>query len=102
MIMSPPNCNMIMSPLLGRKGLELGHRKEVPHGRRGDVYDAGSDTLQSHSIPLGEEDGQQECSFSFEIVRASGEEDQEEGKGDGRIRSGSREEEGVAFSCVFS
>lgn len=93
---------MIMSPLLGRKGLELGHRKEVFHERRGDVYDARSDTLQSYLFRIGGEDGQQECSFGSEIDRASGEEDQEEGKGDGRIRSGSWEQGSVAFSCIFS
>ena len=102
MIMSPPNCNEIMSPLLGRKGLELGPRKEVPHERRCDIYDARSDTLQSHSIPLGEEDGHQGCGFGSEIVLAAGQEAQEEGEGDGRIRSGSREQGAVACSCIFA
>lgn len=89
MIMSPPNCNEIMSPPSWGSGLKLEHQKEVLHERRGDIYDARNDTVQSHSFPTGGEDGQQGYGFGSAIVRATSEEDQEEGKGNGPTWSGS-------------
>lgn len=57
MIMSPPNCNVIMSSP-SRDRIKEKHRKEVLHERRGDIHNERGDSLKCHTISVRGEDGQ--------------------------------------------